>query len=705
MNSSWLGGATTIRQLRARGGAGPRLARALAGADLHTPGLAPTAILCVRRLWARACRGPAGPPPPEWERAVRAYLGRLARRAARPARGPVPANAEAVLFADRAELLACLARDWSVGGVAAHWWWRVLFPTAQTAAVLRAWLEAPEYAPAALAHLAASGAARPFVCALDGAGARELLRRIVQVHALPHVASVLDRPRRVGLPSAARLHDQPSSVVPPAPEGPLPRLTVADAPAGGNLRLTDSPPLADEQAPAAPWQPWVPEAVGGDLGPEQEILLGVGLMLQRAPYALRGETFARALARWQEAQPAPAAPAPDGPKGRETPSGPGATLDEVPDDPTAAPTGTRRPGADPSGPSVGDGPINASIGPAGPAPEPQHVPPAPVGPSAPVAVTASPDPGPALGRPSPALTKRHLGGDASADVRASPPAMPAAEPPPASPPLARPPVPAGVVALPGPGSALDRLCPAPTETQLGGLFYLIDLSLFLELYGDFSSPARPGIALPIWDFVSLVGRRLFAGDPPPDPVWDLLCRLAGRGEGAAPGAVFEAPQQWRLPVAWLGPFPERGPWGWSVTAGRLRVRHPEGFSLIDVARDETDAARQVEAEMRDYGAVTAVTLRQEVGEVSSAGASALDRWLDWLLPYIRLRLCRALGLVDADGLAEMLLAHRARVVVTETHLDVFLSLAELPLPIRLAGLDRDPGWVPAAGRFVAFHYD
>jgi hypothetical protein len=25
--------------------------------------------------------------------------------------------------------------------------------------------------------------------------------------------------------------------------------------------------------------------------------------------------------------------------------------------------------------------------------------------------------------------------------------------------------------------------------------------------------------------------------------------------------------------------------------------------------------------------------------------------------------------------------------------------------VRLAGLDRDPGWVPAAGRRVAFHYE
>ena len=43
--------------------------------------------------------------------------------------------------------------------------------------------------------------------------------------------------------------------------------------------------------------------------------------------------------------------------------------------------------------------------------------------------------------------------------------------------------------------------------------------------------------------------------------------------------------------------------------------------------------------------------------------------------------------------------------VSETRLDVTFALARLPLEVRLSGLDRDPGWVPAAGRRVAFHYE
>src|SRR5205807_8456567 len=35
------------------------------------------------------------------------------------------------------------------------------------------------------------------------------------------------------------------------------------------------------------------------------------------------------------------------------------------------------------------------------------------------------------------------------------------------------------------------------ETQLGGLFYLINLALYLNLYGDFTMPEAPGIELNI----------------------------------------------------------------------------------------------------------------------------------------------------------------------------------------------------------------
>jgi hypothetical protein len=123
---------TVIARLRLRGRvADPLLMRlrassALAAAALAPPGLPPAAILVVRRMedplpGRLAFRRATMRVPAEWEQAARARMAMLASRALRPARDAVPETAEAVLFADRSELLACLARDW-VRGEVARWW-------------------------------------------------------------------------------------------------------------------------------------------------------------------------------------------------------------------------------------------------------------------------------------------------------------------------------------------------------------------------------------------------------------------------------------------------------------------------------------------------------------------------------------------------------------------------------------------------------
>jgi len=72
---------------------------------------------------------------------------------------------------------------------------------------------------------------------------------------------------------------------------------------------------------------------------------------------------------------------------------------------------------------------------------------------------------------------------------------------------------------------------------------------------------------------------------------------------------------------------------------------------------------------------------------------------------VRARLREALGLDSNDEIPNILCRHYARVRATDTHVDVYFNLADLPLAIRFAGLDRDPGWVPAAGRFILFHFN
>lgn len=242
------------------------------------------------------------------------------------------------------------------------------------------------------------------------------------------------------------------------------------------------------------------------------------------------------------------------------------------------------------------------------------------------------------------------------------------------------------------------------QTELGGLFYLINIGLFLGLYGDFTTPAEPGIELSIWDFVALLGLRLLGERVREDPVWSLLARLACRADGVEPGMGFDPPGRWSPPPDWLAPFPEAGVWGWAGTAGRLRVRHPEEFMVLDLPRDASPVEEQLLREIRPYHETATFTL-QPAPLPPPADISPLDRWVAWLAAYLRARLGRALGLERGEDPFSLLCAHEARVTMTAAHLDITLRLDELPLAVRIAGLDRDPGWVPAAGRIIAFHFE
>lgn len=85
---------------------------------------------------------------------------------------------------------------------------------------------------------------------------------------------------------------------------------------------------------------------------------------------------------------------------------------------------------------------------------------------------------------------------------------------------------------------------------------------------------------------------------------------------------------------------------------------------------------------------------------------AAPRRVRWpgLWPRLRERLLLALDLRDAEQLASVLLRLPARLEDQGGRVDLHFDLADLPLAVRIAGLDRDPGWVPAAGCDIRFHF-
>jgi hypothetical protein len=607
----WPGEATVLRRVRVlAAGLDPLAARVRAGAllgaaGLRAAGLPPSAVVCVRRLadplpGALGLRRGGVRPSPAWERAAGEALDRLARSAARPARGPVPPSAEAVVFADPAELLACLAADWCDGFHAARWWWRALLGAALDRP-LSAWLGAPEHAPAALAQLAETGRAREFVRALPEVDAVELRRRALAAHGLPRLSAALDRATGGG---EAPLAEPGRVAAEMAANDPAPPPPSRDS-TPGDGQPDVSRPLAATTLRAAPppppWLPRVPEADAG-LGPGRQALLGIGLLLHRAPHVVRSAAFAAAVERWRAAS-APTheriiPPTPSDPPPSIRPPAPAAKTND------SRPRGAGQP--DLATRTDETGSVGAGAG---------GIPPT--------------DAAPKL------TTDCHQPTNGLALVETAPPAI-------AAPRMSAAPA-AGVR-----GEVID--------TGLAGVFFLVNVGLALGLYGDFTSPARPGIELPVWDFLALVGGGLLGPGHEGDPVWALLARLAGRADDEPPGSGFAPPEDWRVPADWLRPFP----------------------GLV-------------------------VPLR-EGGPIPPAGATACERWLSRLLPYVRARLALALAAADAE-VAPLLLARPGRVFVTGAHLDVTLSLADLPVAVRLAGLDRDPGWVPAAGRVVAFHFD
>ena len=553
---------TVVRRLRVRGGAGvrdsgSRIAQALAASALRPATFPPSAILCVRRLVDPApghlVRRLAVRPSPEWELAVRDRLTQLWRDAARPAHGPVPPNAEAVWFADRAELLACFAADWRDGGLRAHWWWdgtdRIAAPLGSaTAPLVRVWIEHADAVPAAVACLAESGRAAWVISALTDAEAQAITRAVAARFAI-----------RLPGGNSASATIEPLSTPLPVDE----------------LGQRASAASAVDTGPG--WAAVVREAYDPAIGPELRRLLVTALLLHRAPGVVRASHFASSLVAWER------------------------TIER----------GARPLGAEPASASV---PMNAR------GPDQPELPERPRDKSdenRPAAVDA---------HPATAV-------DAD-DSRCSEPATLGSGSP--------------------MGAHSDDVFESVTvvQTSYGGVLYLVNVALALGLYGDFTAPAHANLSLPLWDFLAIGGGYLVGDRFESDPLAVLLARLADRPANEHPGARFEPDDEWRVPPDWLELFPQ-----------------------------------------------------QEVREWSAQGQTAVDRWTRRIMPYMEVRLRRALGTSPNDDVGHLVCAHDARIHVSALRVDVYLGLADLPIAVRLAGLDRNPGWVPSAGRSITFHYE
>jgi len=225
------------------------------------------------------------------------------------------------------------------------------------------------------------------------------------------------------------------------------------------------------------------------------------------------------------------------------------------------------------------------------------------------------------------------------------------------------------------------------DTPHGGLAFLVNVALALGLYGDFTQPQHRGQPLSPWWLLHEAGRAVCGRAWRADPLAAWLRARAG-----APSRAVTLP--WQLPASALAPFAaDARPWHAVRSPQALVLRHPAGF--VVAYHEPGDEV---------HGLLQALQRPAQPVSLHAAPLAQRSQPLAVLLwPLLRARLAQGLGLPMRAALGTLALP--ARVRARGERLDLHFSLAALPLCVRLAGLDRDPGWVPAAGCDIRFHFD
>ncbi len=519
------------------------------------------------------------------------------RNAIRPATGaPMGAGCDAVWFADEAELLACLARDSAQGQLGHRWWWQTWLGHRPTDEdALRAWLNAARRAPAAMVRLSAMDHGLAWARHIGVAGRLALLQAMQRHHPVAQSASDW-LPRVLSVGHVSEPAGKPHAIDTEA--------SVAHRDAEAAMR---SNLLPDHRA----WAGWA----GGD---GASVLLALCTLLHEAPHLALDER--RLATRLQPSIGTSGAQ-------RQHPH----SLEATPlRDASSAPPPHES--ASSSSPTTHRTREDAA---------------------------ALPRPNGARGTETSPRTLANTTDDSGDLVAHQGLAAPNASTPDA------------LAPLPGSNTASrstrsDRLdaiafqaVKQATPTAHGGVFFLLNVALTWELYGDFTRPRHALLSVSPWQFLhasafAMLGRS-FAADP-----------LAGWLRAQAP---FSRP---RLASA-LGGTP------------RSLLPEAEANKLLA------------------FHATAGIGAPRRLATTTRPTAKPDDELRAWW-PLLRQRLSLALNLPEREALATCLNLP-ARVERRGDRVDVRFSLHHLPLAIRLAGLDRDPGWVPASGCDIRFHFE
>ena len=693
-----------------------RVSHLVGGADFEPNELPPAAILIVRRVADPLPRGLSGGESggkfalgasPEWERAARSALGEIARAAVRPSRGTVPSNANAVLFADQAELLACFSRDYLRGGAASLWWWRAVLrslPGTGSRALFETWRQNIRYVPAVVARLAELGDVACVLRSFTPEQARTILQEAARTFDLRDVLAIAE-----------------------GSWGSWERKTAqTDSSGGVASSIRDTAVYGQKKHGPVP-PPWresrTIEVLSAGLSREHAALLGVLLELCQSPCTVRSRRFAAELERWWRSSSSTSV-SEDEPVERPQPvpaafDGSNASHDRGRQNETSVFADVASSGMLSSEAQLPERPTYHIS-----SPEDSQL-------TTRSEVTASNGEGFQRGL----MTAAH-DTELSEEKRSSLSPRPEAESQESQvlSGYGQEPEVKAMSQLPGyvePSEQVPQLASSieqqrllsDTEatlkagdcviTELSGVFFLVNLLKALGIPELLDHECHCELGLGSWECLELIARCLLSASRPDlakDPVWSVLSILDGRSPEQRPGERFRPASFYRLPESLL--LNE----GISTTTAAVRVRRNRfeiwshlGFPLAIYRLDEPLSAHDI----RCFAQGSSLTSFKQVPRLWSGAravgvspASPLRNFLAFLMPFVRWRLAASLGLKSKGkpDLTNLLLSRPGKVWATATHLDVVMPLKHATSAVRFAGLDADPGWVPVFGRVIKFHY-
>ncbi|MCO6435111.1 hypothetical protein [Nitrosomonas nitrosa] len=699
-----------------------RLGRWMESLQINPTNIPPSAVLIVRQLM--------DPLPKQlnlsvstaridstWERAVQNKLSDICQQAVRPKLGAVPANAIAVVFTDEAEMLACLTLDLVRGEASNHWWWRTCLrrmPYAASEHVTRLWCDRPRLVPSILHHLVERRQAEIVMADLSSEQVFRILSVMNRVYAIPEL-------------SQGR-HTGPSPLF--AESG-----TVDNVPLSGANHFYDDQARqerattvtsftpGDRLDTAMPWDSWLTSGlVPAHLPREKAYLLGVGLTLHQAPAAVRSEVFLQKLHQWwltssSSFSATDAFAVSSLPSGREGKK-PLATASISKQEPPKASFNqlshdtskiveqditelTTKKAATPQV-SHGEKLIATKGAPSDAAVSPSD------------SQTSFPKAGLDLEKTNihrPLSSEPSLFDEkVSSDGHAMSPTVSTSLPK----------RPQNTSSLESDLSDTEHrlnqkegslFFEGGVDTQLGGVLYLINLMAQLDLPQCFEKEWGLASQLGAWGTLDILARALL--DEPDeslcqDPLWLALAELDGREYDVLPGCGFQGGAHFYLPVDWPKFVSDdaSATFVWGTNRHRHCLWSDQGYMLAEDA--DTDSTPM----LRHFFNDAPVRLTQQPYPMAPIAKLAnplltslnpeLKRWLAYVVPFIRLRLQLALrGAMDP----KTLLLYPGTIYLTSTHVDLVMSLNSVSIPVRMAGLDLDPGWMPDFGRIVLFHYE